>query len=63
MKHVKHLNEATRRTEEMRRQMSNKVGYASGGRVKSYPDMEYGSLSGLGRLEKVKAYGKNSKKK
>lgn len=63
MKHVKHMNESTKRTEEMRRSMSNKAGYASGGRVKSYPEMEYGSLSGLGRLEKKNSYGKNAKKK
>lgn len=60
---MKHLNESVKRTELMRKQMSNKKGFASGGRVKAYPDMEYGSLSGLGRLEKVKEYGGNAKKK
>jgi hypothetical protein len=60
---MKHLNESIKRTAEMRKQLSNKKGYASGGRVKSYPEMEYGSLSGEGRLEKIKAYGKNAKKK
>lgn len=61
MKKVRHIGEALRRTEEMRQQMSNKKGFASGGRVKAYPDMEFGSLSGKGRLEKIKKYGKNAK--
>lgn len=61
MKSVKHLGEAVRRTEEMRRQMGNKLGYATGGRVHSYPKMTAGSDSGVGRLQKIKAYGKNAK--
>lgn len=60
---MKHTGEAVRRTAEMRKQMSNKAGYASGGRVHSFPKMEYGSASGSGRLEKVDAYGKNAKPK
>lgn len=63
MKGIKHVGESEKRTAEMRSKMSNKSGYASGGRVKSYPEIEYGSLSGLGRLEKKDAYGKNAKKK
>lgn len=60
---MKHVNESQRRTEEMRRQLGNKAGFANGGRVKAYPDMTAGSLSGEGRKEKIKEYGGNAKKK
>lgn len=63
MKSVKHIGESQKRTAEMRKQMSNKAGFASGGRVKAYPDMDAGSLSGSGRLEKIREYGGNAKKK
>ena len=60
MKSVKHVGESEKRTELMRRQMANKPGYATGGRVKSYTA---GAETGLGRLEKIKNYGRNARPK
>lgn len=60
MKGVKHTGESQKRTEEMRRQMSNKPGFKSGGRIAAY---DAGAASGPGRLEKIKEYGANAKKK
>ena len=59
---IRYAGEAHRRSDEARRQASNKPGFRSGGRVNSYPKMEEGSLSGEGRLAKIKAYGKNAKR-
>ena len=61
MKQSKYLGESTRRSEEMRHNASNKKGYASGGRVASYPHRTASAETGKGRLDKTKAYGKNAK--
>lgn len=58
-KGLKYVGESSR-SEAMRQQMSNKKGYASGGRVKAYP-IEAGACSGEGRLQKIDAYGDNAK--
>ena len=63
MKQVKYCGESMRASAEARSKASNKKGWANGGRVKAYPAMDDGAASGPGRLEKIKAYGGNAKKK
>ena len=61
MSKIRYTGESHRRSDEMRSKASNKPGFRSGGRVHSYPKMEEGSLSGEGRLAKIRAYGKKAK--
>jgi hypothetical protein len=61
MKQPKYLGESMNRSETMRHNAANKKGYATGGRVTSYPHMTAGAETGKGRLDKIKAYGKSAK--
>jgi hypothetical protein len=59
VKKIPYAGEAIKRTARMK---AESKGPDFDGRRKSFPKMHAGSLSGEGRLEKIKAYGKNAKR-
>jgi hypothetical protein len=58
---MKHTNESSRRTAEMRKQYGTAQGQSMASRDKAYGDMDGGAASGKGRIDKIAEYGMRAK--